>query len=227
MNPTNPNKVALSTDFLDAYGRIPKSKQKKVTDFIVKFRANPALPGINMEPILQSKDKNMYSVRIDQEYRGVVLKPEGENVYLLLWVDKHDDAYAWASRKRCEVNAFTGSVQIFNVEESPEPPGDVVRSEGGSPSEKACSGLFSSISQEQLLRMGVPEESVDWARGLSNIAELEAGRDRLPKESYEALQFIGAGMPIDEVIRELFEDETIERADEGSFEKALDKPGTR
>jgi len=230
MNPTNPNKVAMSTDFLDAYAKIPKNKQKKVTDFIVKFRANPALPGINMEPILLSKDKNMYSVRIDQEYRGVVLKPEGENVYLLLWVDKHDDAYAWASRKRCEVNAFTGSLQIFNVEEPsalPEPPVDVVRSEGGSSSEKAYSGIFSSISPEQLLRMGVPEEHVDWARGLSNIAELEAGRDRLPKESYEALQFIGSGMPIDEVIRELFEDETIGLVDDGSFEKALEKPGTR
>jgi len=229
MNGTPSFKVAMSIDFLTAYDRIPKNVRKRVTDFINKFRANPELPGINLEPIQQAMDRNMYSVRIDQDYRGVVHRPAGENVYLLLWVDKHDDAYGWATRKRCAVNAFTGSLQIYNVEETSlpvEPPEKAGPPESGFRPEEISAALFSSISREQLLRMGVPDESVDWVRGLSNIEELEADHDRLPQESFEALQFIAAGMSIDEVIRELFEDEGIGPADDTSFGRALGNPGT-
>jgi superfamily I DNA/RNA helicase len=45
----------------------------------------------------------MRSVRIDEGWRGIVLKPEQGNLYLLLWVDRHDDAYAWAGRHRCAI----------------------------------------------------------------------------------------------------------------------------
>lgn len=57
----------------------------------------------------------MRSVRIDDAWRGIVLKPEQGNVFLLLWVDRHNEAYAWASRHRCTVNAATGALQIFET----------------------------------------------------------------------------------------------------------------
>ena len=55
----------------------------------------------------------MRSVRIDDAWRGIVLKPERGNVFLLLWVDRHDDAYAWAARHRCAINGATGAIQVF------------------------------------------------------------------------------------------------------------------
>ena len=33
--------IAISADFLTCYSAIPKQKQKKVTEFINKFRNNP------------------------------------------------------------------------------------------------------------------------------------------------------------------------------------------
>ncbi|MGQ4810513.1 hypothetical protein NKDENANG_03986 [Candidatus Entotheonellaceae bacterium PAL068K] len=41
-------------------------------------------PGIHYEKIQVAKDPNLRSVRIDQAYRGIVLKPEGR-VHVLLW----------------------------------------------------------------------------------------------------------------------------------------------
>ena len=43
--------IAISADFLTSYSAIPKQKQKKVTEFINKFRNNPTSSGINYENI--------------------------------------------------------------------------------------------------------------------------------------------------------------------------------
>lgn len=61
-----------------------------------KFRNNPNSPGINYEKLSYGIDKKVYSVRIDGTYRGIVVRQPETRVYLLLWVDRHDEAYRWA-----------------------------------------------------------------------------------------------------------------------------------
>jgi len=78
---------------------------------------NPASPSIHYEKIQKAKDENIRSVRIDQDYRGIILKPQSGNVYMLLWVDHHDKAYAWAENRIFSINAETGGLQVVNVEE--------------------------------------------------------------------------------------------------------------
>lgn len=109
-------KIALGDSFLGAFASIPRGKQKKVTEFVSKFRSNPEARGINYEKINDARDPGFRSVRIDQDYRGVVLKPDSGNVYVLLWVDKHDDAYDWARRNRCHINPTTGVLQLFEMD---------------------------------------------------------------------------------------------------------------
>src|SRR5690554_6111286 len=108
-------KVALGDGFLEAYSKIPRAQQKGVMNFVSKFRANPRGAGINYEVIRTARDSNLRSVRIDQNYRGIVLSPEQGNVYVLLWVDKHDDAYKWAGRHRCSINPKTGTLQLYET----------------------------------------------------------------------------------------------------------------
>src|SRR5256885_2322840 len=106
-------KVALSDDFLRCFAAIPPAKQKAVVKFVTRFRENPASGGINYEKINAASDANMRSVRIDQDYRGIVLKPEHGNVYCLLWVAKHDAAYDWARRHRVAIHPDAGNIQVF------------------------------------------------------------------------------------------------------------------
>ena len=73
-------------------------------------------PGINYEKLNSGIDKKIFSVRIDDTYRGIVVRQQEAGVYLLLWVDHHDEAYQWAARKRCEVNPKTGAIQVFDVQ---------------------------------------------------------------------------------------------------------------
>ncbi|NHX33063.1 DNA helicase, partial [Escherichia coli] len=103
-------KIAIASDFLLSFAAIPKAQQKKVQEFLSKFRENPTSSAINYEKIRDAKSKNVHSVRIDQAYRGIVLKPEKGNVYMLMFVALHDDAYDWARTHRCEIHPSTGAI---------------------------------------------------------------------------------------------------------------------
>ena len=46
-------------------------------------------PGINYEKLNSGIDKKIFSVRIDDTYRGIVVRQQEAGVYLLLWVDHH------------------------------------------------------------------------------------------------------------------------------------------
>jgi hypothetical protein len=155
-------KVALFDEFLDAYSEVPKSKQKKVRQFVQKFRRNPRASGINYEKIEAARDPKMRSVRIDQEYRGIVLKPESGNVYVLMWVDHHDDAYQWARNKLVQIHPETGSLQMIPIEEGTAVlPGDGQEEES---TDEEPDDLYAEYRDRELVRLGVPEELIPLVR---------------------------------------------------------------
>ena len=116
INENAPAKVAISLKCMDAWVKLPKAVQKKTIVFISKFQKNPLSPGLNYETIKGAVDKRYRSVRIDKSYRGIVIQScDKNNVFLLLWVDKHDDAYIWAQRHKCMVDPETGTLQIYDT----------------------------------------------------------------------------------------------------------------
>ena len=56
---TNQVKVAISSDFLTAFARLPRGIQGKVTEFLGKFRNNPMSPGIHYEKLGNGIDKKI------------------------------------------------------------------------------------------------------------------------------------------------------------------------
>jgi len=218
----NQVKVAVASDFLTAFFRIPRSQQAKVLDFVNKFRTDPSLPGINYEKIQGAKDSKLRSVRIDHAYRGIVLKPETCNVYVFLWVDHHDKAYEWAENKMYNIHPQTGSLQVINIEEvkrvRPERP-DAVKPE------KAP--LFDGIHDRHLVRLGVPEMLLPLVRKLKTPDELDQNAERLPQEAYEALVFLADGFSLEEVFREMDKPEEPREINTDDYEKALNNLDSR
>ena len=205
-------KVAISSDFLTAFAALPRGIQGKVTEFINKFRNNPRAPGINYEKIESGADKKICSVRIDDTYRGIVVRQEETGVYLLLWVDHHDEAYQWAARKRCEVNPQTGAIQVFDMQPAEEI--------------KAASqeGIFSTVSKSDLLKLGVPEVLVAFVKSLSTKEDLYQAENRLPHDAFEALSWLAEDIPVEEIV-DLMEHETGgDNVDKEDLSKALDSP---
>jgi len=105
--------MAMSSDFLEAYARLPRAQQKGVRSLIARFNTDPTASGLNYERIHTARDPAMRSLRIDRGYRAIVLEPERGDVHMLLWADKHDEAYAWAARHECRINPETGALQVY------------------------------------------------------------------------------------------------------------------
>jgi hypothetical protein len=186
--------VAISADFLWAFAALPKAQQSKVSNFVRNFRQNPAALGINYERINNARDKNLRSARVDQAYRAILLKPEKGNVYVLLWVGHHDQAYAWAEGKECKINPESGSLQILDVASTET--ATVATGKTTTP----C--LFAGFDGRDLLRLGVPELYLPRVLNLAADAELEALACELPEEAYDALYKLACGYVLDDVIAE-------------------------
>lgn len=215
----NDIKVAISSDFLKAFSLIPHKQQSKVREFVEKFRMNPAAAAINYEKIQQCKDPNLRSVRIDNTYRGIVLKPEVGNVFLLLWVDHHDKAYQWAENRVFSIHPETGSLQVVDIQQvaARPSPDDTAREE---------KGLFHDLKDNHLLQLGVPEAFLPLVRGIKNEDDLDRHEAVLPQEAYEALFLYAAGYSIEDVLREVEKQEVEKEVDTGDFIKALENPDT-
>lgn len=215
-------KVALGDHFLSAFAAIPKQQQRAVSSFVAKFRANPKSPGINYESIHHAQDKNFRSVRIDQDYRGIISKPEKGNVYILLWVDKHDEAYAWARRHRCAIHPETGVLQLFEIEQTVEEVREVEP-----PANEVITPLF-TLSVEQLSQLGVPAERIALVQALETEEQLEQVEPKLPIEAFEALYLLAAGVPLAEILAEYRHTKTTQSdIDTEDYETALAQAGTQ
>ncbi len=187
--------IALSSDFLLAFSNVQKSQQKQVREFIERFRERPDAPGINYEAIQSAKGKDLYSVRINQAYRAVVFHPSNSSVFVLTWVDRHDDAYRWAERKQLIVHPTTGALQVVSAETSARPAASTVTA-------AERTGLFANVKEKYLLRLGVPEQLISLVRSIKTDEELEADESKLPQEAYEALYMLASGYSLEEVFNE-------------------------
>ena len=225
-------KVALAQDFLSNLSSLPSNIQAKVLKWALRFQTDPTASSINYEVIRATRDKNLRSVRIDQDWRGIVFKPDKGDVYVLMYVDKHDDAYHWAKNRRVAINPVTGAMQVFAVESLIEPALEQVRHEAEEtfakekvrPSEKPPTQpapLYKDLNDQELVSIGTPEDLIPQVRTIRTEAELDAMQQFLPVEAYEGLFLIAAGDTVSDVLlsRETRVDKKI---DTGDFAAALD-----
>ena len=191
-------KVAISSDFFTALAKLPKTQIGKTIKLVEKFKSNPNSSGLNYEKLHATK--NMHSLRVDGSYRCIVMSPEKNDVYILLWVDNHDDAYDWAKKHKCSVNTETGSLEIIQTQHSIE---DIIIS----PKAEKPS-FFSHFKDKELLKLGVNDELLKYVKAINDEAELDSMRTYLTEEVYEALFYLLAGENYDSVYNYLYADNT-------------------
>ena len=219
-------KVALAQDFLVNLASLSSGVQGKVLKWALRFQSDPTASSINYEPIKQARDKNLKSVRIDQDWRGIVFRPPTGDVYVLMYVDRHDAAYKWAEGRRIAVNPTTGALQVFAVESLVEPALEHVRSSmpeaaseskfgPAAESQTGSDALYANLSDQELLSIGTPQELLTQVRSIRSDVELDALQTYLPIEAYEGLFLIAAGDSVSEVLvsRETRVDQTINTED--------------
>ena len=209
--------MAMSSDFLDAFARLPRAQQRGVRTLIARFNADSTAGGLRYEKIHAARDPAMRSLRIDQGYRAIVLKPAQGGVHMLLWADKHDAAYAWAGRHECRINPETGALQVYE-------PGAAPPAGAGAPPPTEPTA-FGRLRDRELARLGVPAAMLAEVRAVRDDAELDAMQPRLPLEAYEALFLYLAGDSYETLVRD--REAPPEPVDTGDFAAALARRESR
>ena len=178
---------------------LPKTTAKKVLEFNKKFRENSRSEAIHLEPIITFKDSSLRTARIDQKYRAIIGVASGET-YHLLWVDNHDEAMDWAKNKVFEWNENTQTAQIFTSPDKVDSVDKIVI-------EKTV-GLYADYSDDELIKIGVPETLLELVRNINGLNDLEKNEKYLPTDAFEHLFYLSEGININQLIAEINEGKT-------------------
>lgn len=192
----------IAATFTSALARLEAAEQKAAKTTAFDLQMDPGAPGLHFHRIERSRDPHFWSIRVSGNVRIIIHKTEAS--LLLAYVGHHDDAYAWAERRRIEAHPRTGAIQIVEVRERVE---ELVQAaEAAQPALPLTPStqpppprpsppvmLFQALSTEDLLTVGVPSDWVEDVRQATEDAFL-ALADHLPAEASEALlEYVGTG----------------------------------
>lgn len=176
----------IADTFTDSLARLTADEQKHVKTTAFDLQLNPAHPSLQFHKLDRAKDARFWSVRVSSDIRVIVHR--SETSLLLCYVDHHDNAYAWAERRKLETHPKTGAAQFVEVRETvveiPVP--KYIDTPVAKPR------LFARFTDDELLSFGVPAE---WLADVhaANEDSLLSLADHLPREAAESLLEIATG----------------------------------
>ena len=177
----------IASTFTDSLTKLTANEQTAAKSTVFDLQANPGLGGLNLHRVQGARDRDFWSARVNQDIRIIVHRHAGNTT--LCYVDHHDDAYSWASKRKMEVHPRTGAMQIVELRETVvEVPVFVQVERPDPPRPRPAAGM----SDDQLLGCGIPVEWLDSVRESDQDALLDIAA-HLPEEAAEALLLIATG----------------------------------
>lgn len=182
--------LLYASTFADALTKLTHQEQKQVKLTAFDLMTDPKGSGLSLERLNTVGDDKLWSARVSRDLR-IILRRDGED-NLLAYVGHHDDAYAWAERRKIVPHERTGAMQIVELVERREETAPFVYTETPENTEEQTLQPFWALTDDQMLDVGVPR---DWLERVREIPEGEIDTlfDRLPAEAAEALLDFATG----------------------------------
>ena len=199
--------LVLAKTFLPDYAELQKPTRSKVDELFGKFR-EATHSGLHLEKYAKSKDPRARTIRVDKQYRGIVVAPERGDVYILTRVLPHHAADEWMMRNRFSVNEVTGALEVADVV------GIEATSEAlsGGP-ELVTPGVLDGVTAKHLASLGVDADLAPVLARITSVEELEALTRFLPEGQADALHMLAAGYSPEEAYAELAANEPVHKVD--------------
>ncbi len=187
----------IADTFTNSLLKLTNEEQKLVKTTAFELQLDPSGNGNSFHKLDRAKDPNFWSVRVNADLRIIVHRLSGS--LMLCYAGHHEDAYDWASRRKLTVHPQTGAAQIIEVQEVVQE--IIIRHE-----RQEAQPLFVHVTNEHLLRYGVPDEWLTAVKAVSSEDELFKIIDHLPQEASEALIELAAGNTPPFPVKEEFAD---------------------
>jgi hypothetical protein len=179
----------IADTFTDSLAKLTNQEQKGVKTTAFDLQLNPDSPGLRFHKLSNTKDGNFWSISANMDIRLIVHRTA--NSLLLCYVDHHDNAYAWASKRKIERHPKTGAAQLVEIRETVQeiaiqkPLEIAIR-----PQDKPL--LFAHLTVDDLLGYGIPSEWITDALAATEDTLFDLS-DHLPQEAAEALLELATG----------------------------------
>ena len=178
--------VLIASSFTKSLNKLTGQEQSQAKITAFDIQQNPENPGHSIHRIDRCRDPGFWSARVNRDIRIVLHKRDGDT--LLAYVGHHDDAYAWAERRRLDTHPRTGAAQIVEIRETVE---KIVVQRYVEESVRKPR-LFDREADETILDWGVPEDWVDTVRQATEDTVLDIA-GHLPDEAQEAVLAAAVG----------------------------------
>jgi hypothetical protein len=190
--------LAIDKGFITDLAKMEKAVAKRVAEVFDQFDS-ATHTGLHLEKIANARNSRFRSIRIDQSWRGIVLAPDTGDVYTLLKVLPHDDAYQWAQRSNISVNSATGGIEIRDEAELDRqiPEREAAAATG------AATPIFTGIKDGVLKGLGIDDKVLAFARTVTDPAQLDTAKSFLPESQWDVLFGLAAGFTPEEVWADL------------------------
>ena len=175
--------VAIEVSFLSATQKLTNADQGRVLTFVSKFFDNPAHPSLSLERVQQARSDNVWSARVSRDMRAILFRDGADCV--LVYVDRHDNAYQWASSRSIARHDRTGALQIIEL--------PTLNTTGTTALPTLRQGLFALHTDSYLHSLGVPQLWLPTIRQISTEDELIEVLQKLPQDVAERLCDVAAG----------------------------------
>lgn len=181
----------IADTFTASLARLTADEQKAVKTAAFDLQLDLSSPSLQFHRLDRAQDKNFWSVRVGSDLRVIVHRAAGS--LLLCYAGHHDDAYAWAERRKLETHPTTGAaqfVEILSTTRTVEVPLYVGVERAAPPAPR----IFEALPADTLLGYGVPPDWLDEVRTADEESFLRLV-DHLPSEAAEALLRVAVGEP--------------------------------
>ena len=194
-------KLAISNMFLGEYARLEQPLQKKVTQIADTFRSQSsaelnANSGLNLKSYANSRDPRAKTIRINDNFRGIVLAVENENLYVLTRILDHDAAEKWMINNEFRVNEATGALEVVDYSLLEGLEQEVEK-------EPASTSLFGHRKEKDFLRYGVDAKLLPLILSITSREDLDSLCVYMPENQGFALSYLADPISMEEVDREL------------------------
>ncbi|GAA1414292.1 UvrD-helicase domain-containing protein [Catellatospora coxensis] len=198
--------------------KLSRTDKGAVYEFQHKFRQNPNNPGLHLKQL--KGDLKLWSARVSADIRAIMLHI-ADHEYLLIDVKSRQAVYDDLDRYSYKVNRITGGIEVIDL----EPVGDSIIGRLLPPEAEP---LFATITDAQLLELGVAEPLLAHVRSVTNDEELLALLELAPQLTTDVLLALYDGKSYDQVRAQVTDPVRAEdQVDPDDLLAALTRPATQ
>jgi len=185
----------MTDSFVESLAALSPSDGKRAAAFLDKLLHASDASGMRPEIVHDAGDRAIRSLKVTHDLRAIA-HIEGDAV-VLLYVDRHDPAYAWARNRCIECHPVTGELQI--VADPDEAERSLASQGAASAAARIASGmppaagLFAAYTNEYLLSIGVPPAWLPTIRMIYSEEMLLTVAPDLPTPVAERLLSLATG----------------------------------